>query len=528
MPRHAIIASAAYVDSEMQVEFGPLPPAFLPLGNRRLFVHQATLLRRAFDRVTLTLPAGFTPDEADGHALADLDVDVVHVPEGRSLGESLAHAIRAAAPDASPLALLYGDALFEGIDLHATDCVTALPTAPAGYRWSRVHIDGGAVAAPSPAAREAALTGYFQFADPAALVDAIERRGGDFVAGLLDYNAARPLRVLPAGRWHDFGHVGTYHRSRRSVTTQREFNQLTLDRRTVVKSGEPPRKIDAEARWFEGLPPALRLHTPAWLGRRSDGGYALEYLHLPTLAEMFVFGRLHGATWARVFEACDEFLGVCAAHPAPPDDAPVGDGLYLPKTLARLESYARAAAIDLAAPCRLDDVWLPSLEAIARACAAAIPPAPEGLRCLVHGDFCFSNIFYDARADVVRVIDPRGVDGADRPTMYGDLRYDVAKLYHSAIGRYDVILAGAYRLRSDGPLQLSLELPETAAAAAAAAAFLDRRFVGLTTAEAASLPASVLLFLSMLPLHGDDPSRQRALLANALRLYRRLDQGAAA
>jgi hypothetical protein len=29
----------------------------------------------------------------------------------------------------------------------------------------------------------------------------------------------------------------------------------------------------------------------------------------------------------------------------------------------------------------------------------------------------------------------------------------------------------------------------------------------------------VLLFLSMLPLHADSPARQRALMANAIRLY---------
>ena len=38
----------------------------------------------------------------------------------------------------------------------------------------------------------------------------------------------------------------------------------------------------------------------------------------------------------------------------------------------------------------------------------------------------------------------------------------------------------------------------------------------------------VLLFLSMLPLHADDEARQWALLANALRLHRRLDSGRAA
>ena len=39
-----LISSAAYVEPELEAEFGRLPPAFLPLGNRRLFVHQRMAL----------------------------------------------------------------------------------------------------------------------------------------------------------------------------------------------------------------------------------------------------------------------------------------------------------------------------------------------------------------------------------------------------------------------------------------------------------------------------------------------------
>ena len=55
----ALIASAAYINQEMAAEFGPLPPAFLPLGNARLFCLQAALLRRLADRIVLSLPQSF-------------------------------------------------------------------------------------------------------------------------------------------------------------------------------------------------------------------------------------------------------------------------------------------------------------------------------------------------------------------------------------------------------------------------------------------------------------------------------------
>ena len=35
-----------------------------------------------------------------------------------------------------------------------------------------------------------------------------------------------------------------------------------------------------------------------------------------------------------------------------------------------------------------------------------------------------------------------------------------------------------------------------------------------------TMPLVILLFISMLPLHSDRPERQKAMLANALRLYK--------
>ena len=63
----------------------------------------------------------------------------------------------------------------------------------------------------------------------------------------------------------------------------------------------------------------------------------------------------------------------------------------------------------------------------------------------MHGDFCFSNILYDFKSQSIKVIDPRGLSGDGKEqSIYGDLRYDVAKLAHSVIGKYDFIIAGRF------------------------------------------------------------------------------------
>ena len=52
--------------------------------------------------------------------------------------------------------------------------------------------------------------------------------------------------------------------------------------------------------------------------------------------------------------------------------------------------------------------------------------------------------------------------------------------------------------------------------------FIERQFAGYTVERSSAAEISILLFLSMLPLHNDRPDRQQAFLTNALRLFKNL------
>lgn len=532
MSRIVLISSAAYVEPELEAEFGRIPPAFLPLGNRRLFVHQRSVLGDDAVRVLLSLPDDFVPEPMDLELLSRLNIETVAVPTGLSLGQSIVYVINMTAIAGTPLSLLHGDTLIRGLDLDQQDVVSIAKDVPPGYRWGYVQATDGRLDVSTPESRPdtaVALSGFFAFSDTARLVQSITRKSGRFLDGLADYSTAHPVGTIAAPQWFDFGHINTYHQSRRAVTTQRAFNSLVANRRDIWKSGTNPTKIEAEARWFEALPPAMRVYTPAYLGMRKEDAslsYGVEYLHLPTLSDLLVFGRLPQRAWENIFGSCAEFLGVCAAHANPAHAATSSRMLYGDKTLSRLSQFARQSGISLSAPCRFDGVWLPSLESMATLAAAAIPEVPDDSQTLVHGDFCFSNILYDFRADGIRVIDPRGLDANDDFSVFGDIRYDIGKLYHSAIGKYDFIMAGYYSLTQHGPLDVTLALPDDASTRGLAEAFSKQSFASHHADDAATHAICVLLFLSMLPLHADDPQRQGALLANAMRLFLDLHKSA--
>mgnify|MGYP006131593669 FL=1 len=137
----------------------------------------------------------------------------------------------------------------------------------------------------------------------------------------------------------------------------------------------------------------------------------------------------------------------------------------------------------------------------------------------LHGDLCFSNILYDSRSESIKLIDPRGIDNSGSEMLYGSIIYDVAKLSHSVIGLYDYIISDQYELSGDKHVfNFEIFLPQ--GVEEIQALFFER--LPISNINSKDIYAiNILLFLSMLPLHYDDPKRQRALLANALRLYKK-------
>lgn len=512
-----LIASAAYVNAEFQTEFGRLPPAMLPVGNRRLFERQIDTLQAHFpgEPVFLSLPASYVLAPKDDVLLQRRQVRVLHNDVGLSLGDSIAAAV-AKAGGTGRLRLLHGDTWIR--DLPADGDVIGIVQTRDDYAWE-VEADVGTA--------EAVWCGYFAFEDAAAFLQALQR-SNSFTAAVRQYDGARPLRRAALDHWLDFGHVNTYFHSRAGLTTERAFNTLQISDGCVRKSGTPAVKIDAERRWFEGLPTSLRVFAPQLIDHGNVDGqafYVLEYLPLPPLNELFVHGRNPVFHWDKVFALCADFLRRCSEQPLPPPRrAAVGEDarrLVEDKTWERLSRYiAEAGHPGLDVPNRLNGLRLPPLREIVEDCLrrhAGTHPVPG----VMHGDFCLSNILFDSRADRIKVIDPRGLDAGGGFAMHGDLRYDLAKLTHSVLGLYDHIVAGACDARQDwqpdvANLELTVYIDERVQAIQAA--FAARRFLPDTT-PLQVLPLTILLFLSMLPLHADNPQRQTALLANALRLY---------
>jgi GTP:adenosylcobinamide-phosphate guanylyltransferase/aminoglycoside phosphotransferase len=73
---------------------------------------------------------------------------------------------------------------------------------------------------------------------------------------------------------------------------------------------------------------------------------------------------------------------------------------------------------------------------------------------VIHGDCTFSNTLVDDK-NQVWFIDPRGTFGGNK--IYGDPRYDWAKLYYSAVGNYDKINSKKFSVDMSNGIKLDIE-----------------------------------------------------------------------
>ena len=129
-----LIMSGAYVGLELESEFGHIPPSFLPLGNRRLFQHQVALAPDGVS-IYLSVPESYSVSKLDQQWLEKNHVEIIHTPDGLSLGASMVAAINISGHSlSSPLHILYGDTLFGQLPIG--DDIASVSIAKDSYNWA--------------------------------------------------------------------------------------------------------------------------------------------------------------------------------------------------------------------------------------------------------------------------------------------------------------------------------------------------------------------------------------------------------
>jgi hypothetical protein len=331
--------------------------------------------------------------------------------------------------------------------------------------------------------------------------------------------------------WRDFGHLDTYYETKRAFfLNKRFFNDVKVDteRGIIRKSSTNVQKLLNEVKWYLALPKALQYIGPRIFeyGFTGPNPYVeMEFYGYPALNDLYLFGNLDTSTWRRVLQGIEHAMDQMQEHRYQPKNASqltsAMEEMYLLKTASRLEPILNDSRF--ARFCDRELVINGKSCIGLRECIRLLPDVADALGLfnmpyftVIHGDFCLSNILYDRRNRFIRLIDPRGEFGSVE--VYGDYRYDLAKLCHSFEGDYDFFVNDLLELEwRGGELLYSAHLDNRHLEVKR----LFRQWIhGRWKDKYAEIKLiESLLFLSMVPLHADRFRSQEAFLARGLELF---------
>ena len=524
-----LILSSGEGEKSLKNEFGYLGSAALkPIGFKLLLEIQVEELRRHFDdRIVVSVPESARDYVARIAARPLLQqVEFCFVDNDLSLGKALDAVLRQYDPDGA-IRILFGDTLIR--DFETGLDVVAVAETRSDLKW---HCLEPQEHSPGVDGSSLVWAGYFAISSAAALRDHITLADFDFIRAMDNYSDDLGCANWLADQWFDFGNVSTVYSSRVEFALTRVFNEVRFDGHVVTKKSEHNEKILSEVDWYRTVPDNLLTNT-ARLLNWSEGGYSIEVIPSASLAELFVYCQMPKGFWFDVRDRLAEYFEEAhlALTAAQVDTAPLTryrHYLLAEKSRERLQEFLDQRNLTPNAHVMLNGLLSPSILEMLETCiekALSVPPVYGFL----HGDFCLSNIFFEQRLNSIKLIDPRGVDRTYGSEQWGDLNYDLGKLFHSINGGYDLILNGFYQMSlggndgQSGVLEACYDLDLSDDQAFIREIFSGfSPIAGLSYGEVAAYGA--LNFFSMLPLHKEDRQRQDALFFNAVRLFLELER----
>ena len=291
--------------------------------------------------------------------------------------------------------------------------------------------------------------------------------------------------------WLDCGDLPSLASANSVLISQksRAHNSVTIEDGVVTKH----LSCDDERNWYHAIQHdknIVRL-MPQYISDEGDNGFSIEVCSGNTLQDMLVFDNIRSDAWLHILKrvmkqyliAFDTSENACEATSDP-------HYMFHWNIAQRFNQTERQGIeIPYSAKVFLDDTY--SL--------LAKRMKYVGMYNVIHGDFHFGNIFYDASCDKVKAIDPRGTwDG--RQTTNGYMLYDFAKLLQSVYAGYAWVVSGV-------PVneKLRAELTEHI-----------KTFMHPLVFDLAKRYA-LLLQLSAIPLHYDNLDRQRRMLETSMK-----------
>lgn len=534
-----IIPSAKLVPEELQ-KLGKLPAIIYPINQKIVFDYIYEQYKNLPAKVDIICYENADKVERRLRKVVGNEIKVRRLPELHDLGYTILYAIEnidepvvinfADTIVMDPIVDISGDAFFYQEDYMSET-------------WTYFDEESGIVThiydkeAINEKIKKKLFVGVFKIINThdfrECLRNAVQQKNkkvNSFYQALERYSQKHPMQAVLTNNWFDIGHEDKYYNSKLEVRA-REFNHITIDKNRGIlkKTSDDKDKFIGEIKWYLKLPADVEYVRPRIFNYSTsyiNPYVSMEYYAYHTAHELFLYGDLTLQQWIDIFNrirfVCDDFKRYTVQ-----DDniRPALEEMYLSKTLQRFEKMKKDERFItfFESPIVVNGERYLPLNEIIIALEKAIPEMLYDVDTfnIVHGDLCFANIMVDSNFSFIKVIDPRGKFGTY--DIYGDFRYELAKLFHSVDGKYDFIIKDLFDLDYNSEAAcINYRIQDRKRDFNLYKVFLDTfsSEVGGDLKKIELIEA--LLFLSMIPLHGESIRHQMVMLGTGLEILNRV------
>jgi choline kinase len=536
-----LIPSAKTIPPELQ-QIGKIPTILYPINKDIVLDYLIDLYKHKIDDIFIV---GYEKIDLIAHRLNQYrlhNVNLITLDHIADLGYTIYYGIRRCKDE--PVIINFADTIVEdvvdGIDndsfYYAEDNISAKWTFFENENGVLKHISDKCEMEIASNKTGKLFVGVFIIAHKKdfeqCLEQALQKREDmdSFYTALQLYSKIYPFKPIKTNHWFDIGHADNYFNSKLKVAA-REFNHIRIDkeRGILYKTSDDVDKFIGEIEWYLKLPTDVAYVRPrifSYSISYTNPYVEMEYYSYHTVHDLYLFGDLSYSQWKNIFGhikfICQDFSRYKVY------DSNINkamEDMYLIKTIKRMIKLKKDDHF-LAffnKPFLVNGIKYISLNQIMEILRKVIPERLYNIDSfqIIHGDLCFANIMIDDNQNFVKLIDPRGRFG--KFDIYGDYRYDLAKLWHSVDGKYDFIIKDMFAIDFDtdlGIINYSIfkQKQNFDMYQCLLDSFADQIEGRLDQIEL----IEALLFLSMIPLHGESINQQMAMLGTGVEILNRV------
>ncbi|MGI4751209.1 MAG: hypothetical protein ACRYFB_11280 [Janthinobacterium lividum] len=508
-------------------------PALIPINTKPLILYHLEFYRNYDCKIYFVVNKSDTENIQKSVNLEEFDFEIIEVPDTHGVNASLHFALSQVQESSQTIVNLV-----TSIPTLFPESETVFLEKALSYNndWSCINTDKGLVEflfKSSPIKKLGnAFIGVFNL-DTILLTKAVNQviHQSDLMEvfvylNRVDNNILSSLRFV-LDDWIDAGHEINYYQSKLKLIASRSFNSVSVNELGILKKQSTNHsKLKNEAEFILSIPAKLSILFPRIISgfnydsETKSGSYSMEFYGYPSIAELQLFWDLKDEVWTRIFLDLESVIKLFIK-----EGYSIGKQAYLDfyvgKISDRVEEFYKQLNDDykylVTEDVNVNGIMYKSFYQIKDKLFEKIEQLySEDDFCVVHGDFCFNNLLYDVPHRLIKLIDPRGSFGNKYKGLYGDIKYDIAKLLHSAVGGYDYLVNNLYNVDFDGKnITYNIFYKDNNTIIAEKAQQLVSN-LGYSIKDIMVIVGT--LFLTMPPLHEDSSSRQRIMYIHGIKL----------